>query len=207
MKINEIYASAWDNAIYNTANVINANMGTNYTLENWQALQKIALKFDIDFDENGEIKNEKMRPLKPAEDLKVCVYEDLTAPDTVITINDDNKWEIQIMREESLVFDTTDEFMENIQTNLEETPLYVWEEVREELERTYTALFGKYWRSNVWEGEEWLDTESMTAGEIEQEEARREEIDFITNWIMDTKEREKMEYGYLENDKYLLRDF
>ena len=63
-----------------------------------------------------------MRLLTCAEDLKVTVYEALTAPDTVITINDENKWEIQIMREDSLVFDTTDELMENIQTNLEETP-------------------------------------------------------------------------------------
>ena len=123
-----------------------------------------------------------MRLLTNADDLKVTVYETLTAPDTVITINDDNKWEIQIMREESLVFDTTDEFMENIQTNLEETPLYIWEEVREDLERTYEAQFGKYWLTN-WDYDEWLDTESMTAGEIEQEEALREEIDFMNYWI------------------------
>lgn len=63
MTINDLYATAWQDAIKNVAMMINRRLGTNYDLKNdWDALERLATDFDIRFDENGNIvKKEEAR--------------------------------------------------------------------------------------------------------------------------------------------------
>jgi hypothetical protein len=55
-RIDDLYASAWQEAIENVAKVINKRLHTNYSLrEDWMILEEIAMDFGIRFDENGGI--------------------------------------------------------------------------------------------------------------------------------------------------------
>lgn len=56
-RIDELCGCAWDEAIVNVAKVVERRLGVKYTKEDWDALEHLAMDFDIRFDENGEIVN------------------------------------------------------------------------------------------------------------------------------------------------------
>lgn len=123
-----------------------------------------------------------MRTPTHAEEIKINVYEALTAPDTCVKRAGDH-WEIDIMREAPERYSTTDALMEAIQTNIDETPDYVLEEVEEALRDEYAGKFNKYWIGNTWTETETLDYESMTVEEMQEEYILAETIDEI-NYIL-----------------------
>lgn len=55
MKISELYASAWDNAIKETAEFVNESSvsTTEYTYRDWVVLEPFAIVNKLEFDENG----------------------------------------------------------------------------------------------------------------------------------------------------------
>lgn len=55
MKISDLYASAWDNAIKETAEFVNeASISpTKYTYRDWIVLEPFAIVNDLDFDDDG----------------------------------------------------------------------------------------------------------------------------------------------------------
>ena len=57
MNISELYASAWDNAIKETAEFVNeaAVSPTRYTYRDWVVLEPFAIVNQIEFDEDGYI--------------------------------------------------------------------------------------------------------------------------------------------------------
>lgn len=58
-KIDELYASAWQHALDEVAEVVNMNTGLKlFEARDWNALENIALKLGVDFDANGEIVRE-----------------------------------------------------------------------------------------------------------------------------------------------------
>ena len=57
LSIEDLYASAWDNAIEQTAEYVN-KFGFNYTLADWRVLEPFAIVNDLAFDENGFILDE-----------------------------------------------------------------------------------------------------------------------------------------------------
>ena len=130
-----------------------------------------------------------MRTPTHAEQIKINVYEALTAPDVVVTCAVDH-WEIDIMREAPERFFSTDALMEAIQTNIDEAPDCVLEEVEEMLRDEYAGKFNKYWISNTWTDSESLDYESMTVSEMQEEHNLAETIDEI-NYLLWTREEER----------------
>ena len=55
-KIDELYASAWQHALEEVAEIVNINTGLKlFEARDWNALENIALKLGVDFTENGEI--------------------------------------------------------------------------------------------------------------------------------------------------------
>lgn len=130
-----------------------------------------------------------MRTPTHAEEIKINVYEALTAPDTCVKRAGDH-WEIEIMREDTIIFHNTNELMENIQTNIDETPDYVLEEVEEVLRDEYAGKFNKYWIVNTWTDTESLDYEAMSVGEMQEEYALAQTIDEI-NYILWEREEER----------------
>lgn len=58
MKISELYASAWDNAIEETAEFVNQTVPyTKYTYRDWVVLEPFAIVNELEFDENGYLIN------------------------------------------------------------------------------------------------------------------------------------------------------
>lgn len=58
-KIDALYASAWQHALEEVAEIVNINTGLKlFEARDWKALENIALKLGVDFDANGEIVRE-----------------------------------------------------------------------------------------------------------------------------------------------------
>lgn len=53
--IEDIYASAWEGAIEEVAKILNDELETNFSLQDWAKLERVAERLNIKFDENGEI--------------------------------------------------------------------------------------------------------------------------------------------------------
>ena len=53
MTIDKLYASAWDNAIMETADYINSTNNSAYSYDDWIVLEPFAIVYNLEFDENG----------------------------------------------------------------------------------------------------------------------------------------------------------
>lgn len=54
--IEHMYASAYEEAITQVADILNSTLGTNYTyIEDWAVLDMLAEQLGVQFDENGNI--------------------------------------------------------------------------------------------------------------------------------------------------------
>lgn len=54
--IEGLYASAWENAIDNTAKILNEKLGTAFNRrDNWFIIETMATEMNIQFDENGDL--------------------------------------------------------------------------------------------------------------------------------------------------------